>query len=259
MIRLFLIISITLSSILFGQNGIIKGNYSDGTSSYAISYINDLLDGTSYWYYPNGNLRYEKNYTKGILNGWIREYYESGLLKEEYFTESGVIEGTNKRYYENGVLKSIIYYSDGILTKSDYFEPDKNFIASSELYQGGNRQLEIAKKKSRELICDAEICPIPIGGLKTIQEKLVYPEHALLYGLEGTVTLIAEIDETGDVISTNVIIQLGLGCDEAAKEAVMKTKFIPGQTNGKSVKSNLTVNLSFQIEQGKKTNKIKRE
>jgi len=245
--------------MLFAQNGIIKGNYSDGTPSYAISYINDLLDGTSYWYYPNGNLRYEKNYTKGVLNGWLREYYESGILKEEYFTELGVIDGTNKRYYENGVLKSIIYYSNGILTKSEYFEPDKNYIPSAEIYQGGNRQLAIAKKKRNELICDAEICPIPIGGLKTIQEKLIYPEHALLYGLEGTVTLIAEIDENGDVISTNVIIPLGLGCDEAAKEAVVKTKFIPGQSNGKSVKSNLTINLVFQIDEEKKINKINRE
>ncbi|MDX9924251.1 MAG: TonB family protein [Ignavibacteriaceae bacterium] len=257
--KLFVIISFALFSTLLGQNGIIKGNYSDGTPSYAISYINDLLDGTSFWYYPNGNLKYEKNYTKGVLDGWVREYYESGILKEEYFTKFGVIEGTNKRYYENGVLKSIIYYSEGVITKSDYFEPDKNFVAPAELYQGGNRQLEIAKKKSKELICDAEICPIPIGGLKTIQEKLVYPEHALLYGLEGTVTLIAEIDENGDVASTNVIIPLGLGCDEAAKEAVMKTKFIPGQTNGKSVRSNLTINLAFQIEQSKKVNKINRE
>ena len=83
---------------------------------------------------------------------------------------------------------------------------------------------------------------------QAIQENLVYPEHALRYGLEGTVTLKASINSDGDVTKTDIIKGLGLGCDEAAENAVMKTKFIPGKTGGKPVDSVLSINVEFKID-----------
>lgn len=236
-----------LTSLSIAQTGVSRGYYPDGTPRYEVSYINDILDGPSYWYFPNGNLRSEKHYSKGVLNGIVREFFDNGLLKEEYTVEYGVKEGNYRSYYPNGALKEILVYSKGVLVKSNRFEFDPGFIPLPEAYLAGNRQQNLIERKKQELICDVEICPVPLGGLKLIQENLVYPEHALLYGLEGVVTLIALVNEKGDVVSSKIIKGLGLGCDEAAQQAVAKTKFIPGQDKGKIVESSVTLNIEFRI------------
>lgn len=245
--HLIIIILFVSVRIFYSQNGIIRSYYPDGNLYYEISYVNDILDGTSYWYYPNGNLKLMKEFSKGKLNGFVREFYESGLIKEEFYVKDGIKDGTHRIYYENGALKEINIYEEGKLLTSNKFDYDPYYIAPPELYLAGNRQQEILKKKKQELICDVDICPIPIGGIKTIQDNLIYPEHALMYGLEGEVILIASIDEKGDVINTEVIKGLGLGCNEAAEEAVKKTKFIPGQKDGKVVPSRVTLKVEFKI------------
>lgn len=258
--KIYFIILILLSFAaqnFYSQNGIAKSYYPDGNLYSEISYVNDVLDGTAYWYYPNGNLKMMKEFSKGKLNGYVREYYESGLLKEEYSVKDGIKNGTHRIYYDNGALKEIMIYEYGKLIQSKQFDYDPTFIAPPNLYLAGNRQQGMfqsnsdetttQKKKKQELICDVDICPVPIGGMKTIQDNLIYPEHALLYGLEGNVILIASIDEKGDVTNTEVIKSLGLGCDEAAEEAVKRTKFIPGQKDGKVTSSRVTLKIEFKI------------
>lgn len=237
---------------IYSQNGILKSFYPDGTIESALSFVDDVYDGTSYWFYPNGNLESEKTYSIGKLNGWIKSYYKSGLVKEEFYVNEGVKDGLHKAYYENGGLKFVKSYDKGRLVKQINLDYDVNFRATAEDYKAGNRQYLLQEKKA-ELLCDAEICPIPVDGLKAIQDSLIYPEHAILYGLEGVVTLIATVNEFGDVVSTEVIQGLGLGCDDAAAEAVKKNKFIPGQSNGKAIVSHITIDVEFWLDEKSKT------
>lgn len=236
-----------LISIVFAQSGIMKSYYPDGVPRSEVSYVNDILDGQALYYYPNGNLKSEKNYSNGKLNGYVREYYDTGLLKEEYFVKEGIKDGSYRKYYDNGALKELIIFEKGVQVKKDFFDYDPTFVASAEAYKAGNRQQQVFEKRKTILICDVEICPVPVGGLSSIQDNLVYPEHALLYGLEGTVTLIATINEKGNVIATEIVKGIGLGCDEAAQDAVKKTQFIPGQNFGKVVESRVTLNVEFKI------------
>ncbi len=244
--KYILLVLVAVTSIN-AQNGIVKTYYADGTPRSEISYVNDVLDGTALYYYPNGNLYQEKHFSNGILTGAVREFYESGLLKSELNVKNGIREGSQKYYYENGALKEISVFTNGSRKQSNAFDFDPFYKALPEDYLAGNRQQELLNKKQHDLICDVEICPVPIGGLIAIQQNLVYPEHAMIYGLEGKVTLIATINIKGDVEKTEVIIHLGLGCDEAAQEAVKKTKFIPGQKDGKIVDANVTINVEFKI------------
>ncbi|MFA3783177.1 TonB family protein [Melioribacteraceae bacterium 4301-Me] len=237
----------------FAQNGHSKSYYADGTLRADISYINDIYDGISYWFYPNGNLQAEKSFSLGKLNGWVREYYESGLLKKEYYVSNGIIDGIYKSYYSNGQLNEVAEYKLGKRISYKKFPFDTTYKALPQDYLAGNRQLEILQKKNQTLICDVDICPIPIEGINSIQKKLIYPEHALMYGLQGTVTLIATVDTNGDVVNTEVIKHLGLGCDEAAIEAVKETKFIPGQRKGKIVESHVTINVYFELDKQQNT------
>jgi protein TonB len=88
--------------------------------------------------------------------------------------------------------------------------------------------------------------PEPIGGIAAIQEKIVYPELARRSGVQGKVYIRAYVNESGIVTKTEVIKGIGMGCDEAAANAVLKTKFKPGMQRGKTVKVQITVPITFK-------------
>nr|WP_319776165.1 TonB family protein [uncultured Sphaerochaeta sp.] len=229
------------------QNGVQKSYYVNGNLESEISYVEDILVGTSFWYYENGNLKQEKTYNNGKLNGFVKNYFENGLLNEEFHVKNGVKDGLHKTYYDNGGLKSVLSYEDGILVKQITLDYDPFYDAPAETYLAGNRQYKIQAKKE-ELLCDAEVCPIPINGMQALQDSIHYPEHAKLYGLEGTVKLVAEINAKGVVVKTEVLEGIGLGCDEEAQRVVENTKFLPGQNDGDPVKSNLIIHLYFTMD-----------
>jgi len=245
MIKLILLILFFFSS-LFAQNGIIKSYYGPKKIRARISYVKGILDGPSIWYYENGNLRSEKTYDKGRLNGYVREYFESGFMDEEYFVRQGIRDGINRIYWENGALKEIRTYELGILSKRVPIDYDPLFVANIEDYRGIPKREQTTVTKE-EIICDVEICPSPIGGMKSIQDRILYPNEAKLFGLEGTVSLIAAINSEGFVTRTEVIISLGLGCDEEAKRVVSETRFLPGQNQLGVVASNLTLYVKFEL------------
>ena len=92
-----------------------------------------------------------------------------------------------------------------------------------------------------------EEMPEPIGGISRIQEKIVYPELAKRAGIEGKVLVLAFVDESGNVTKAEVIKGIGLGCDEAAINAILQTKFKPGQQRGKPVKVQITIPVTFKL------------
>ena len=93
-----------------------------------------------------------------------------------------------------------------------------------------------------------EEMPAPIGGIKGIQEKIIYPEIAKRAGVEGKVYVLAFVDESGDVTKAQIIKGIGAGCDEAALDAVLKTKFTPGKQRGKPVKVQVSIPIIFKLK-----------
>ena len=93
-----------------------------------------------------------------------------------------------------------------------------------------------------------EEMPEPVGGIKGIQEKIVYPEIAKRAGVEGKVYVLAFVDETGTVTKAQVLKGIGAGCDEAALDAVLKTKFKPGKQRGKAVKVQVSIPIVFKLQ-----------
>ena len=92
-----------------------------------------------------------------------------------------------------------------------------------------------------------EEMPEPLGGLKSIQEKIVYPEIAKRAGVEGKVFVKAFVDETGIVTSAEIVKGIGAGCDEAAIDAVLQTKFSPGKQRGRPIKVQVTIPIVFKL------------
>jgi protein TonB len=92
-----------------------------------------------------------------------------------------------------------------------------------------------------------EEMPEPIGGIKAIQEKINYPEIAKRAGVEGKVYILAFVDESGNVTKANILKGIGAGCDEAALNAVLKTKFKPGKQRGKPVNVQVSIPVIFKL------------
>jgi len=92
-----------------------------------------------------------------------------------------------------------------------------------------------------------EEMPEPLGGLKSIQEKILYPEIAKRAGVEGKVFVKAFVDETGKVTSAEIVKGIGAGCDEAAIDAVLQTKFSPGKQRGRPIKVQVTIPIVFKL------------
>jgi len=93
-----------------------------------------------------------------------------------------------------------------------------------------------------------EEMPGPIGGIKAIQEKIVYPEIAKRAGVEGKVYVLAFVNEQGEVTKAQIIKGIGAGCDEAALNAVLKTRFTPGKQRGKPVKVQVSIPIVFRLK-----------
>lgn len=92
-----------------------------------------------------------------------------------------------------------------------------------------------------------EEMPEPLGGLKTIQNKIVYPEIAKRVGVEGKVYVRAFVDEIGNVTKAELVKGIGAGCDEVAVDAVLNTQFKPGKQRGKPIKVQVTVPIVFKL------------
>ena len=74
----------------------------------------------------------------------------------------------------------------------------------------------------------------------------VYPEEAFSAGLEGTVILQLEIDETGFVVDV-VVLGGPPELSSAAVEAARKWKFKPGRVDGNPVAMRIVTPIHFKL------------
>ncbi|GJQ63872.1 MAG: hypothetical protein SCALA702_29250 [Melioribacteraceae bacterium] len=253
----YILVFLFFSFSLLAQSGVFKSYFSKGKVSAEISRVEDVYDGTSYWFFENGNLKSEITYDDGVVNGWVREYYENGLLKYEYHVSGGVRDGEYREYHDNGALKQIVTYREGVFGGGSSFDYDSLYIASVDEFVGTKKYYEQRRKKEL-YICTVDVCPEPIGGMDAIYEKLVYPEHARLYGLEGEVMLSVFVNSKGFVTGVDVLKSLGLGADDAAINAVKETRFLPGKNDNRKVDASVTLKVLFDLNNPPASSSISR-
>jgi protein TonB len=93
-----------------------------------------------------------------------------------------------------------------------------------------------------------EEMPKPIGGIEAIQKNIKYPEIARRAGIEGTVYVMAYLDEHGNVVNAEIVRGIAGGLDEAAINAVKLTKFTPGKQRGRPVRVKVVIPIKFVLE-----------
>lgn len=108
--------------------------------------------------------------------------------------------------------------------------------------------VEEKKEDAPTYFVAVEEMPEPIGGIAAIQQLIEYPEIAKRAGVEGKVYVLAFVDENGNVTGAKIIKGIGGGCDEAALDAVKKTKFKPGKQRGTPVKVQVSIPIVFKLQ-----------
>ena len=91
--------------------------------------------------------------------------------------------------------------------------------------------------------------PKPIGGIAAIRKLIKYPEIARKAGIQGRVVIHVLVNEEGVPVDTKVLQSLGnSGCDEAAIDAIMKTRFTPATQRGRPVKFWMAIPITFLLK-----------
>lgn len=103
------------------------------------------------------------------------------------------------------------------------------------------------EEEEPEVFITVETMPELIGGIQSVQERVVYPEIARRAGIEGRVVVQFVIDEQGRVMNPVVVRGIGGGCDEAAVEAVKEARFTPGLQRGRPVKVRYSIPVTFRL------------
>ena len=133
--------------------------------------------------------------------------------------------------------------SDDVLEDIEIGDTEIDFEAEMEAPPPPKEEVE----EEPTYFVAVEEMPEPVGGIRAIQEKIVYPEIAKRAGVEGKVYILAFVDESGNVTKAQVLKGIGAGCDEAALDAVTKTKFKPGKQRGKPVRVQVSIPIVFKL------------
>jgi protein TonB len=87
----------------------------------------------------------------------------------------------------------------------------------------------------------------PIGGLESIQNRLIYPPNALERRIGGNVYVLVKIDSFGTPYDPFLIKGIGVGCDEEAIRLVMTAKYFPAYDKGKYTNYEIVIPVRFRL------------
>ncbi len=263
--------ALCFSGTIFAQQGLVKSYYGNSdTLKSEINYKNNVREGDAKFYYPNGRLKEELTYTNGKVDGMVTTYFESGKKKEMFNVETGKREGPTSLFDTSGNYIKDITYKNGELVLND--KPVQTLKVASAPKVNGKDDKELNREKIAELkrksssaplppaeeetssgvdpayFLSADVMPEPVGGMKSIMNRLVYPAAAKENKIQGKVEVKVFIDQFGEVTSAEVVKGIGYGCDIAARIAVYYTKFTPGLIKGKPVRVQMIIPVEFQLK-----------
>lgn len=207
----------------------------DGSLSLVFSYVLDskelvVLQGPRYSYFDNGQLCDSTNFYNNQQNGIFLEYYENGQLKRQGTYVLDRLHDTLETYYESGAKKRFDIYKNGVLVKGELVD-EKGNLQKYEDYEIGST--------------------FPGGQeemMKFIVDKMVFPEEALDYGIEGKVYLGFSVDTSGVIKKIKVLHSISPILSKAAIEVIeMMPNWIPGKIDGEKRMTYFTLPINFDL------------
>ena len=276
---------ICTSGYVNGQNALpvdtTKTYYPNSAVESAVPYYHGKPEGVARYYYDNHNLKEERTYSAGRVDGVVRRYDKNGTLREMFTIENGKREGAFSIYDAKGN-----YVEDKIYVGGKVQPPDTSFAleepaikdtaVAAELPPAVQEEIRPAilpeqppvetapvVQSTDTLIIDfsdsikmhqltMKTIPEPLHGLQHFYSKLYYPSKAQEKRIQGIVKIKALVDKYGDVLKTQILNGIGLGCEEAAEIAVFYTKFIPAVIKKDPVTCYVIFPVEFTLPKVKK-------
>ncbi|SVB28109.1 uncharacterized protein METZ01_LOCUS180963, partial [marine metagenome] len=257
-------------------SGKVFTNHLGGKKESEGTYKDGKKDGKQTGWYENGQKMYEGTYKDGKIDGLNTGWYENGQKKREGTLKDGKEDGNWSYWYENGEKKEEGTWKDGKRNGTWIFYDESGMEIRKTKYKMGkiisdhdlnkNRKLEkalginVKKKESSQIATqtDSNHSPIKSSGLGTIHttvDKDPIPKKEIIPSVnidhDAAVAQIQFIVSSRGTVH-NVYILQGTGnavLDNAAVDALKKTKFIPAVLNGESVSSRTKLDIEFKGHQ----------
>lgn len=93
----------------------------------------------------------------------------------------------------------------------------------------------------------AEIMPVLVGGLESIQKNIYYTEFARRAEIEGKVIIEFIVDKSGYIEDAKIFKGIFDELDMIALNAVKQAKFTPGLQRGKAVRVRMWMPIVFKL------------
>jgi len=110
----------------------------------------------------------------------------------------------------------------------------------------GNTDTFIKPAERTDVAANIEAISSMPKVLKEIKPR--YPDEARRLGIEGSVVLLLEIDEDGNVVSAKIVKKMGYGMDEEAMKAAYQLKFKPAYAGKTPVRAKIKYTFTFILE-----------
>jgi len=246
----------TIKSIIYFQNGIPEGKSQHYFKNGFLERVEYLREGrpvgTSTLFYPNGIKRaifeYDNDDSKFDWSYRIVETWDS-IGQPTVKNGSGFCNSLETNFgIEIGFVK------DG-LKDSTWLTFDKvsKKRILEELFRAG--KFIKGKRFDNSTVTEyffTEVSASPKDGLKAFYQEIMktikYPKGARKARITGKVYIQFIVFPDGSLQEVQCIKGIGGGCDEAAIEAVKKSKpWIPGNQKGLPVKQRMTLPIEFKI------------
>jgi TonB family protein len=93
--------------------------------------------------------------------------------------------------------------------------------------------------------------PEILGGMEALQKNIVYPKEAAQEGIEGKVLVTVGIQADGTLGRVTILESVRADLDEAAQDAVQKTRWLPAEKDGKPISCTVVIPIQFKLESKK--------
>jgi|KBSMisStaDraftv2_1062788.scaffolds.fasta_scaffold09588_2 TonB family protein len=172
---------------------------------------------------------------------------------------------TRPAYYESYSVVFLVNSRSGHLVWWTLVNAEANTSAISELHLDDSMQTVTANisanclewLKSDNLRKTAPDLPeMPADGspeAKTLRAPIPYrrlkPEYtrqAFLYGAKGTVEILVDLDEKGNILATEIERWAGFGLDESVTDTVRKMSWRPAERGGKPLPMRFLLRYNFK-------------
>lgn len=243
----------------------------NGSKLYLKNYINGVLVGNAYYYYPNGKLQMIREYSNLLSDknkvappvGYMEEFVSYNKTSYyrviKYLDSIGIQSVTDGNGYcrdtgDDGVSYEQGYYRNGVKDSIWKGISDKSKFPFDETYELGKFISGRLNMPDGNIIAYLKIFELPTykGGIsafsKYLSSKITYPSDAVRQRISGRVILSFVVEKNGELTDIKCLQPLWPSLDAEAIQVLKKSgKWMPGKYRGLPVRIVFTQPIAFAL------------